>query len=192
MLGSLPWLPGWAKHAGVGRPVSAPVQPSARWLERCGARQLAALAAALQRPGAGQGARRAADAYDAGQLLNERRQDVLELVAAIVLARDGLRALAYKTATPSPPCFVNPLHGPGSKVIGRSRFREFLPQSHSQMPACAACVRRHDVGMRVLRLPDSDGQLWPYFRFSGFWTRTGFGAFEPDFPRRVLEHLGVG
>ena len=192
MLGSLPWLPGWAKHAGVGRPVSAPVQPSARWLERCGARQLAALAAALQRPGAGQGARRAADAYDAGQLLNERRQDVLELVAAIVLARDGLRALACKTSTPSPPCFVNPLHGPGSKVIGRSRFREFLPQSHSKMPACAACARRHDVGMRVLRLPDSDGQLWPYFRFSGFWTRTGFGAFEPDFPRRVLEHLGVG
>ena len=46
--------------------------------------------------------------------------------------------------------------------------------------------------MRVLRLPDTDGQLLPYFRFGGFWTRTGFGVFEPDFPRRVLEHLGVG
>jgi len=191
MLGSSPLLPGWAKHAGVRRPVGAPVQPSEHWLYRRGARQLAALAAALEHAGVNRGARRAADAYDAGQLLNERRQDMLELVAAIVLARDGLRALADKTSTPSPPCFVNPLHGPCSKVIERSKFREFPPQSHSKVPACAACARRHDVGMRVLRLPDRDGQLLPYFRIWGFWTRTGFGAFEPDFPRRVLQHLGV-
>jgi len=191
MHGSLPWLPGGAKHAGVERPVRAPVQPSEHWLYRRGALQLAALATALQHAGVNRGAHRAADAYDAGKLLNGRRQDMLELVAAIVLARDGLRALAEQTPTPSPPCFVNPLHGPCYKVIDRSKFREFPPQSHSEVPACAACARRHDVGMRVLRLPDKDGQLLPYFRFWGFWTRTGFGAFEPDFPRRVLHHLGV-
>jgi len=191
MHGSLPWLPGGAKHAGVERPVRAPVQPSEHWLYRRGALQLAALATALQHAGVNRGAHRAADAYDAGKLLNGRRQDMLELVAAIVLARDGLRALAEQTPTPSPPCFVNPLHGPCCKVIDRSKFREFPPQSHSEVPACAACARRHDVGMRVLRLPDKDGQLLPYFRFWGFWTRTGFGAFEPDFPRRVLHHLGV-
>jgi len=191
MHGSLPWLPGGAKHAGVERPVRAPVQPSEHWLYRRGALQLAALATALQHAGVNRGAHRAADAYDAGKLLNGRRQDMLELVAAIVLARDGLRALAEQTPTPSPPCFVNPLHGPCYKVIDRSKFREFPPQSHSEVPACAACARRHDVGMRVLRLPDRDGQLLPYFRFWGFWTRTGFGAFEPDFPRRVLHHLGV-
>ena len=191
MHGSLPWLPGGAKHAGVERPVRAPVQPSEHWLYRRGALQLAALATALQHAGVNRGAHRAADAYDAGKLLNGRRQDMLELVAAIVLARDGLRALAEQTPTPSPPCFVNPLHGPCYKVIDRSKFREFPPQSHSEVPACAACARRHDVGMRVLRLPDKYGQLLPYFRFWGFWTRTGFGAFEPDFPRRVLHHLGV-
>ena len=191
MHGSLPWLPGGAKHAGVERPVRAPVQPSEHWLYRRGALQLAALATALQHAGVNRGAHRAADAYDAGKLLNGRRQDMLELVAAIVLSRDGLRALAEQTPTPSPPCFVNPLHGPCYKVIDRSKFREFPPQSHSEVPACAACARRHDVGMRVLRLPDKDGQLLPYFRFWGFWTRTGFGAFEPDFPRRVLHHLGV-
>jgi hypothetical protein len=191
MLGSLPLLPQWAKHAGVRKPVRAPVRPSENWLYRRGVRQLAALAAALQRAGVNQGIRRAADAYDAGQLLNESRQGMLDLVAAIVLARDGLRALTDETSTPSPPCFVNPLHGPSSRVIGRYKFRFHEPPSHNRVPACAACARRRSVDSRVLWVPNDGGRFRPYFLIMGFWTRTGFGAFEPDFPRRVLEHLGV-
>jgi len=185
-------LPARAKHAGVSRPVvRAPVRPSERWLYRRGVLQLAALAAALQRAGVNQGIRRAADAYDAGQLLSESRQGMLDLVAAIVLARDGLRALRDKTSTPSPPCFVNPLHGPCRYVIGRYNFHLHQPPSHNRVPACAACARRHFVDSRVLWVPDDGGRFRPYFMIVGFWTRTGFGAFEPDFPRRVLAHLGV-
>jgi hypothetical protein len=192
MLGPLPLLPGRAKHAGVSRPVvRAPVRPSERWLYRRGASQLAALADALQRAGVNRGIRRAADAYDAGQLLNESRQDRLDLVAAIVLARDGLQALRDETPTPSPPCFVNPLHGPCRDVIGRYNFRLHQPPSHNRVPACETCARRRFVDERVLCVPDGGGRFLPYFLIVGFWTRTGFGAFEPDFPRRVLAHLGV-
>lgn len=192
MLGMLPMLPGRAKHAGVSRPVvRAPVRPSEHWLYRRGALQLAALAAALQRAGVNRGTRRAADAYDAGQLLSESRPGMLDLVAAIVLARDGLRALRDKTPAPSPPCFVNPLHGPGRDVIGRYNFRFHQPPSHNRVPACTICARRRMVDSRVLWVPDGGGRPRPYFVIVGFWTRTGFGAFEPDFPRRVLEHLGV-
>jgi hypothetical protein len=44
---------------------------------------------------------------------------------------------------------------------------------------------------QVLRTLDYEGQHKPYFQVSGYWARTGFGAFEPDLPQRVLERLRV-
>ena len=168
----------------------APVRPSERWLYRRGARQLAALAAALQRAGGNPGIRRATDAYDAGKLLNERPQRMLDLVAAIVLARDGLRALADKTPAPCPPCLVNPLHGPGPHAIDRFRFsKESVP--YTKVPACAVCATMRELDWQVLMVVDGDGWFRPYCQIDEFWSKTGFGAFESDFPRRVLGHLGV-
>ncbi len=108
VLDALPPFPAWGKHAGVSRAVRAPTQPTQSWLRRHGARQRAALAAALRRAEGNSGFRRAADACDAAALLTERPQGVLELVAAIVLARDGLwpsptrPRLLFRRASPIP------------------------------------------------------------------------------------------
>ena len=43
----------------------------------------------------------------------------------------------------------------------------------------------------ILRTLDYQGRSRPYFQVVGYWARTGFGAFEPDLPQRVLERLKV-
>jgi len=186
---SLAW-PAWGKHAGVSHAVRAPAEPTERWLRRHGGPQLRALADALQSAGNNPGYRRAADAYDAAGLLLDRPKDVLDLVASIVLARDGLMAISHKTSRPRPPCFLNPLHGCSTGMRLWTSTIIWCP--HTEVPACSACgsARREHDGMILLTL-DYEGQLRPYFQVEVYWARTGFGANEPDLPQRVLERLKV-
>jgi hypothetical protein len=181
---------GWGRYAGVTRAVRAPAAPSEVWLRSHGRRQLAALSAALESAERNPGYRRAADAYDAGALLAARPQVLLDLVAVIVLARDGLIAIADATSKPAPPCFANPLHGRAAK---RSQWpTRWISSPHQVVPLCASCSRsRANFDRRILLAPGYDGRQVPYFQVAGFWGRTGFGAFEADFPRHVLEHLKV-
>jgi hypothetical protein len=189
--GILP-LPAWGKHAGVSYSVRAPAEPTERWLRRRSARQLRALADALQQPAAedNPGHRRAADAYDAACLLSDRPQELLDLVASIVLARDGLMAIIGTTATPPPPCYLNPLHGRSRRTMPWVSASIWCP--HRIVPACLRCASRWAaLDTQVLRSPDAAGRPLPYFQIQGYWARTGFGAFEPDLPQRVLERLKV-
>lgn len=181
---------GWGKYAGVTRAVRAPSAPTEAWLRSHGSRQLAALSAALESADGNPGYRRAADAYDAGALLADRPQALLDLVAVIVLARDGLIAISEATSKPPPPCFANPLHGRADK---RSQWpAHWISSPHQVVPLCAPCSHsRANFGRRILLAPGYDRRPVPYFQVAGFWGRSGFGAFEADFPRRVLEHLKV-
>ena len=182
-------LPAWGKNAGVSRAVRAPVEPDERWLRRHGGRQLRALAVALQSAEDNPGYRRAADAFDAAGLLADRPQELLDLVASIILARDGLTAIKKQTSRPHPPCFLNPLHGCSSGILQWTGVTIWCP--HGEVPACSACAAAAVLEGQVLRTLDYEGQHKPYFQVSGYWARTGFGAFEPDLPRRVLERLKV-
>jgi hypothetical protein len=99
-------------------------------------------------------------------------------------------ALAGQTLTPVPPCFANPLHGRSSTVIDWHDSKIRLPRG--QVPVCKSCAPTgRKLVTRLLLVPGEDGQWQPHFRVRGFWATTGFGAFEPDLPRRVLERLGV-
>jgi hypothetical protein len=183
-------FPAWGKHAGLSHAVRAPAEPTERWLRRHGGPQLRVLAGALQNDGDNPGYRRAADAYDAASLLSDDPKDVLDLVASVVLARDGLKAISSRTARPRPPCFFNPLHGCSSGIRLWTSAVIWCP--HAEVPACSACgsTRVEYDGMILLAL-DYEGQRRPYFHVEGYWARTGFGAFEPDLPQRVLERLKV-
>ena len=181
---------GRGRYAGVTRAVRAPSAPTEGWLRSHGRRQLAALSAALESADGNPGYRRAADAYDASALLADRPQVLLDLVAVIVLARDGLIAISDATPRPAPPCFANPLHGRAHKRSQWPAHRISSP--HQVVPLCASCSRsRANFDRRILLAPGYDGRPVPYFQLAGFWGRSGFGAFEADFPRRVLEHLKV-
>jgi len=183
-------LPAWGKHAGVSHAVRAPTEPTERWLRRHGDPQLRALAGALPSQADNPGYRRAADAYDAAALLADRPQELLDLVASIVLSRDGLMAIAKRTSRPRPPCFLNPLHGCSS---GIRRWRSVLIHCpHADVPACSGCASAsYESDRLILRALDYEGRSRPYFHIAGYWARTGFGAFEPDLPQRVLERLKV-
>jgi hypothetical protein len=185
----LAW-PAWGKHAGVSYAARAPAEPTERWLRRHGGPQLRALSGALESAGDNPGYRRAADAYDAAALLADRPQDLLDLVASIVLTRDGLAAITKRTARPRPPCFLNPLHRCSSGIRQWRGVSFSCP--HTEVPACSPCgSASHESGRLLLRTLDFEGNSRPYFHVEGYWARTGFGAFEPDLPRRVLERLKV-
>ncbi len=100
-------------------------------------------------------------------------------------------AIADQTSAPLPPCFANPLHGRSGYVVRWRSRRIWLP--HDEIPVCNACASAElRIDRRILRAPDGNGHSLLYFQVKGFWSKTGFGAFEPDLPRRVLERLGVG
>jgi hypothetical protein len=177
----------WAVHA--------PTHPRQRWLARHGAQQTAALAATLRRAASNPGLHRATESYDAAGLLIKDPKGALDQVAVIVLARDGLMAIADTTATPRPPCLVNPLHGRSRRVIRWTR-PGIIP--NRQIPVCWACAhvetrtriagwiqsaryegpgmtigaRAQDwIGARVLQVPDRDGCWVPHFQVWGIWPR---------------------
>jgi hypothetical protein len=173
-----------------GTKSSAPVEPSMKWLRRTGAKELDGLRTLLPMNTANPGREYAVSAYDVAQILYDDAGDdsgrTLDLVGAIVLARLGSAALNDETSKPSPPCWVNPLHGPSTshrkiRLDGRSRRR----------PVCDSC---RDKTMRtltaeMLRVPGPDGPR-PHHTVPGVWKDTAFGTDGKLIPR-VQEYLGV-
>ncbi len=115
---------------------------------------------------------------------------LLDLAGVIVLARLGRAALAADTARPAPPCFVNPLHGPGTE-------RRPLPASaperpFGRFPMCPACAAAAPDRLvpAIMSVPGASGAV-PRYAVPGIWATTGFGARPTDLPARILEHLDV-
>jgi hypothetical protein len=128
---------------------------------------------------------RALACYDAAALLAAERNNRLDLLGAVVLAREGQTALADRNPLPPPVCQVHPLHGP---AVRRPPPRRRPPPGKPHT-VCAGCERcsmseRHKRALRVAGVP--------YYRTSGFWSTVGFGALDPELPARVLEYLHVG
>ena len=158
------------------------------WLHKAARSEIARLVAALSATHAdpdNPGRDRALACYDAAALLAAERNDRLDLLGAVVLAREGQTALADRNPLPLPVCQVHPLHGP---AVRRPPPRRRPPPGKPHT-VCAGCERysmseRHKRALRVADVP--------YYRTSGFWSTVGFGALDPELPARVLEYLHVG
>jgi hypothetical protein len=147
--------------------------------------QLIAALSATQADPDNPGRDRAPACYDAAALLAAERNDRLDLLGAVVLAREGQTALADRNPLPLPVCQVHPLHGPAlRRPPPRRRPRPSVP--HTVCAECESCsmLERHKRALRVAGVP--------YYRISGFWSTVGFGALVPELPARVLEYMHVG
>lgn len=158
------------------------------WLRKMARSQVAELGAALsatQDEPDNPGRYRALACYDAAALLAGERTDQLDLIGAIVLAREGRAALSDRDPHPLPVCQVHPLHGPAFRRPPRGR----PPRAQRRLAAVCAGCRSYPAWELDRRALLADGV--PYYRTEGFWARVGFGAFDPELPARVLEYLGV-
>jgi hypothetical protein len=157
------------------------------WLHKVAGSEIARLVAALSATGTdpdNPGRDRALACYDAAALLADEREDRLDLLGAVVLAREGQAALAHRDPLPLPACQVHPLHGPAvSRPVPRRR-----PRLHRPHAVCAGCRKcsRSERDKRALLVAGI-----PYYHTSGFWASVGFGALDPELPTRVLEYIGV-
>ncbi|MFS2293571.1 MAG: hypothetical protein FWJ90_12845 [Actinomadura sp.] len=172
-------------------------KPGMRRLRRRAAKDVARLREALVTVEAERGRRYAAPAYDAAQILYDDAKDdeerAIDLVGAIVLARQGLHALLRDTDSPPLPCLVNPPHG-GSVV------RRRLPLIHDDAlphrpPLCADCADRQErfgvTGASLLQIPGPGGRR-PHLAVPGVWRDTAWGARgRKNFLPRVMRYLGV-
>ncbi|MBE1536493.1 hypothetical protein [Actinomadura algeriensis] len=169
----------------------APARPSLRRLRRVAGDELAALRTALVDAADGDAERgkRATAAFDAAQILfDDAGSDpgrAHDLVVVIVLAREGLAALG-RDGAPSPPCFVNPLHGPAD---GRRRLR--FDGERRRRRVCPTCVdaRPERLEALTLRIPRPGGRV-PHHALGGPWIDAEYGARSP-LARQVLTHLEV-
>jgi hypothetical protein len=168
--------------------LGGPDHLSSSWLGKVARSEIADLVAALSAAQAAPdnpGRDRALACYDAAALLAAEREDRLDLLGAIVLAREGQTALADRDPLPRPVCQVHPLHGPAlrrPRPGQRSRPPGKLPATCAGCKGCSIAER----DQRALRAGDV-----PYYRIPGFWTSVGFGALDADLPARVLEYLSV-
>jgi hypothetical protein len=158
------------------------------WLHNVARSEIARLVAALSATEADRdnpGRDRALACYDAAALLAAEREDRLDLLGAVVLAREGQTALAHRDPQPLPVCQVHPLHGP---AVRRPALRK-SPRPGKPRAMCAECRRCASLvrDTRALLVTDI-----PYYRTEGFWASVGFGALDPDLPARVLEYMHVG
>lgn len=125
------------------------------------------------------------DAYrrlDAARTLRaDQPDDVLASAGALVLARQAERIASG--AAVEPPCFFNPVHGPGTTKVDWSDEVE-VPACHQ----CASVVRRGDTP-RGLMVPGKSGLLGHDRTPVPYWTldpedspmvATGFGALSDD------------
>src|SRR5690606_16052229 len=152
-----------------------------RRLRRQAAKDVARLREALVTTEAEQGRRYAVCAYDAAQILYDDAKDdeerAIDLVGAIVLARQGLLALLRDTDSPPVPCLVNPLHG---ESAARRRLTlihdDALPH---RAPLCASCADRQErfgvTEASLLRIPGPGGRR-PHLAVPGVWRDTAWGA----------------
>ena len=160
---------------------------SGSWLHKSARSEIAQLVAALSATEAdpdNPGRDRALACYDAAALLAGERNDRLDLLGAVVLAREGQTALARRDPLPLPACQVNPLHGPAvRRPPPRRRLRPDKP--HAVCGGCGRCsmLERDRRALLVAGVP--------YYRPPGFWASVGFGALDPELPARVLEYMHV-
>jgi hypothetical protein len=158
------------------------------WLHKIAESEIAQLVTALsaaQADADNLGRDRALACYDAAALLATEREDPLDLLGAVVLAREGQAALAHGDPLPLPACQVHPLHGPAVRRPAPKR----RPRPKRPHAVCAGCER--------CPMPERDKRALlvagiPYYRTSGFWAAVGFGALDPELPARVLEYMHVG
>jgi hypothetical protein len=176
-----------------------PTSPSARWLRRHAAAELAALWRRMSASSADNpGWRRACDNYDVAMLLRtDAAAEQIDLAGAIVLAREGRLALEWRTAQPPPSCQVNPLHG--RSMTSTSVPARLVPGLRTTLPMCARCARRLPSRWRVridptLRVKHG-GERVRYTSFNSIWVDTAFGAVSAhqdiSLPQAIREHLGV-
>ncbi|TDC56567.1 hypothetical protein E1281_06835 [Actinomadura sp. KC345] len=170
-------------------------KPGMRRLRRQGARELERLRRLLATADAEGGRPYAVSAYDAAQILYDDAKDdenrAIDLVGAIVLARQGCIALFRDTASPPPPCVVNPLHG-------ESTVRRHVPKVDGRLPRpcplCAACGELDKRGgltvANLLRVPGPGGRR-PHTAVPGVWRDEAWGAAGTKFLPRVMRYLGV-
>ncbi|MEU9871740.1 hypothetical protein AB0C87_28290 [Actinomadura sp. NPDC048021] len=196
------------RRGGLSRPPNRPrtrrhdqarTRPSIRWLRRHGAKDLERLRRLLTTADSERGRAYAVSAYDAAQILYDDAKDdegkAIDLVGAIVLARQGCVALTRDIESPPSPCLVNPLHG--SSVV-RKRVR-MLEKDHGgalprQCPLCANCrdldKRQALDERRLLQIPGPDGHR-PHTLVPGVWRDAAWGAHGKTFLPRVMRYLGV-
>jgi hypothetical protein len=158
------------------------------WLHKVAQSEITRLVAALSSTDAdpdNPGRDRALACYDAAALLAAEREDRLDLLGAVVLAREGQTALADRDPLPLPACQVHPLHGPAV----RRRATRQRPRPGNPRVMCAECEKCTMVewDKRALLVTGV-----PYYRKAGFWATVGFGALDPELPARVLEYMHVG
>lgn len=132
----------------------------------------------------------ALDHYDVARRILDREHSPADVVGAIVLAARGRDALAQATRgrgwTPQPGCYFNPLHDATTTPVAWQDG-----DTSVRVPACAACA----ADVRAGREPDdvldfvADGRPVHYFKLDlGAWSRTGYGALDPDLLGRLIAH----
>lgn len=221
---------GWGDSYGdPGTPVERmPASPHYQWLLHHARGECAELGRLIADGGDGNpGWSRACDDYDAAMLIvggggqedvrqTGARMDQIDLVGAIVLARDGRMALRHGTDEPPPPCLVNPLHGAAvtglpADVSFRTPVLQDLHRAalSREFPLCQRCAKLaadarlksrgglssgrvpgQQLRARVLRV-EFDGKRQRYDEFGSVWREHGFGADGPGLPQTVREHLNV-
>lgn len=203
---------GWGDNGDPGLPVGRmPAAPSTGWLLRHARGELGQLERLIGPGGdVNPGWQRACDDYDVGKLSLTSDPEQIDLVGAIVLAREGRLALTAQTGHPPAPCVVNPLHGRSAGTIEASHhaalrsLRELTRKTGlDAVPLCAACYRRAERGRLVdlARLAaqqlqvEHAGQRTFYYTFDSVWRDAAFGASGdgsgPGLPQAVRGHLGV-
>ena len=148
-----------------------------------------AIDTAPMRPGAGAGAWQAAlDQYDLARRILDRKHSPADTVGAMVLARRGHAALdaavAGRSWAPTPTCYFNPAHGPGTKKVTWKGENDSV-----DVPACAACARAVGAGREpddVLDFADGDRRRHYFDLDLGVWSRTGYGALDTDLVKRLF------
>lgn len=129
------------------------------------------------------------DHYSAARSLLDGSNHPADVVGALVLARRGQRALdaarRHATFTPDVPCYLNPLHPPGSHQVEIG-----AGDARVEVPACPGCRRDLQAGRDpdVLDVSVAQGAV-PYYE-SGRepWASTGYGALDTDLVGRLTEY----
>ncbi|MFG2089908.1 MULTISPECIES: hypothetical protein [unclassified Spirillospora] len=171
-------------------------EPSMRQLRHHGAKELERLQSLLTTTGAERGRPYAVSAYDAAQILYDDAKDdadrAVDLVGAIVLARQGRLVLSRDIAEPPAPCVVNPLHGESTARRRLAKLtHKVLPKP---CPLCEAC-NEHDqrqglTDRHLLKVPGPERHR-PHTAIPGVWRDASWGATGKNFLPRVMRYLGV-
>ncbi|MEO3827592.1 hypothetical protein [Actinomadura sp. B10D3] len=171
-------------------------KPGMRRLRREAAKEVERLNRLLAATDKGRGRRYAVSAYDAAQILYDDAKDdenkAIDLVGAIVLARQGQIALTRDIASPPAPCLVNPLHG---ESVVRKRVRKLEENGvPRECPLCKRCRefdKRYGLGeQHLLTIPGPDGRR-PHTLVPGVWQDTAWGSRGKNFLPSVMRYLGV-